>query len=102
MIEKENIIGSSLNDIIVWSKQNSLSTNVLKTKYIIFSKKRLSSIHKLNTHQSTIVTNDKLLQRVNNVRILGLNFDEHFTWDSHLNNISSCYGKLSVLKKLKN
>ena len=49
IIKKENIIGSSLNDITVWSKQNSLSTNVFLKKYIIHSKKLslIKKFHKL-------------------------------------------------------
>ena len=45
----------------------------------------------------------KLLDLESNPRLLGIYLDEHLDWSNHLQEIiSSCYGKLSVLKKLNN
>ena len=46
---------------------------------------------------------EKLLDLESNPRLLGIYLDENLDWSNHLQEIiSSCYGKLSVLKKLKN
>ena len=46
---------------------------------------------------------EKLLDLESNPRLLGIYSDRHLDWSNHLQEIiSSCYGKLSVLKKLKN
>ena len=46
---------------------------------------------------------EKLLNLEDNPRLLGIYLDKHLNWSNHLQEvISSCYGKLLVLKKLKN
>ena len=46
---------------------------------------------------------EKLLDLESNPRLRGIYLEEHLDWSNHLQEIiSSCYGKLSVLKKLKN
>ena len=93
----------TLNSLCTWAKENCLSLNALKTKYMIISTKKLSLNHNLHQLNVPLQIDNKNLNKVSNTSLLGTVIDENLTWGYHVNNVlSSCYGKLSVLRKLKN
>ena len=99
----ETDINNHLKLLSTWSSTNSLAANSIKTKYIICSSTRLSKLHNVQSHKSNIVFNDVQIEREKSVKLLGVKIDEHLTWQNQLNDvISSCYGSLSTLRKLKN
>ena len=50
-----------------------------------------------------VKVNDSLLEKVSDCKLLGVNFDCNLKWNVHITEVvSSVYGKLSALKKLKN
>ena len=54
--------------------------------------------HRLNMIQQT---EEKHLERVHSIKLLGVQFDD-LTWNEHITkSLASCYGTLSVPKKLK-
>lgn len=98
----ETDINNYLNSLSSWSTKNSLAANSIKTKYMICSTSRLSKLHGIETHQSNITFTDIPLEREKSTKLLGIQIDEHLTWQYQLNNVlSSCYGSLSTLRKLK-
>ena len=50
-----------------------------------------------------VKVNDSLLEKVSDCKLPGVNFDCNLKWNVHITEVvSSVYGKLSALKKLKN
>lgn len=94
-----------LDNLCDWSSNNNLAFNQGKTKIMLFSGSRMSQTHKLDddTHVTFNIKHcDKLIERVASYKLLGVHFDEHLAWDTHLNQLlKSTYCKLSVLRKLK-
>lgn len=62
----------------------------------------MCSKHNLNTYNPKITINRECLKLTKSHKVLGVYLNQHLKWDDHVNYItSSCYGTLSVLKKLK-
>ena len=60
-------------------------------------------MHSLQTASVNISCNGESLERVTRTKMLGVHMYEHLTWDVHINELlTSCYGALAVLKKLRN
>ncbi|CAG4961356.1 unnamed protein product [Colias eurytheme] len=75
-----------LSRISVWSESNCLSLNSSKTKYMI-----IGSTHQINSilaQQPTIFLNGDPIERVTEVRNLGVVFDEGLRFHKHILNIS--------------
>ncbi|XP_057296305.1 uncharacterized protein LOC130625270 [Hydractinia symbiolongicarpus] len=94
-----------LDNLCDWSFNNNLAFNQGKTKIMLFSGSRMSQTHKLDddTHVTFNIKHcGKLIERVASYKLLGVHFDEHLAWDTHLKQLlKSTYCKLSVLRKLK-
>ena len=71
-----HVINNALCNISV----NKLSLNVIKTKYIIFSSRKKK--HKLDSPE--IYINGSEVEKVEEFNFLGITFDEHMTWASHI------------------
>ena len=96
-------LNQSLADVKKWSEENNLSVNALKTKFITFSTSQLSKRHDLEQRAYNVEFAGKKLERVDNTRLLGIQLDSHLKWNQHVKQLlASVYGKLTVLKKLKN
>ena len=94
---------SSLNNLDQWANENNLTTDVIKTKCMLFSTKRMSTLHQLPEKNLNVTLASKTLKRVSETKLLGIHFDEHLTWNKHIKTvISSCHYTLSTLHKLKN
>ena len=98
-----NKLNDSLTKLETWSNYHSLAVNAIKSKYFICLSKQLHNRHHLSNISVSLSMGEKLLDKESNPRLLGIYLDKHLDWSNHLQEIiSSCYGKLSVLKKLKN
>ena len=53
---------SSLNNLDQWAYENNLTTNVIKTKYIFFSTKRMSTLHQLPEKNLNVTLANKNLK----------------------------------------
>ena len=94
---------SSLNNLDQWANENNLTTDVIKTKCMLFSTKRMSTLHQLPEKNLNVTLASKTLKRVSETKLLGIHFDEHLTWNKHIKSvISSCHYILSTLRKSKN
>lgn len=78
-----NLINQDIKSIVEWSEHNFLSLNVTKTKAIIIKNTMLDVV---DLHDILVGT-DKICY-TNNVRNLGLYFDNSLAWSSHINYLS--------------
>ena len=70
---------------------------------MLFSTKRMSTLHLLPEKNLNVTLANKTLERVSETKLLGIHFDEHLTWNKHIKSvISSCHYILSTLRKSKN
>ena len=96
-----------VNDAIVrlvdYSQCCNLALNSSKTDLMLFSTSQMARAHDLGDRTFSIKCGDKLLHRIRCKNLLGVRLNEHLSWSSHIDSLlTSCYGILAVLKKLKN
>ena len=79
-----------------------LSTQCTKTKWMLVSTRQMSRVYHLHNFKEQVSCNNTQLERVAKTKLLGLLVDEHLSLDEHVSSsLSSCYGVLSILRKLK-
>ena len=76
-------INEDLNKITQWFKNNSLSLNIDKTNYILF--RNINSNPRFN---GNIYMDNKIIQKVSQVKFLGVYIDEYLNWNSHVQKLS--------------
>ncbi|XP_057290201.1 uncharacterized protein LOC130612880 [Hydractinia symbiolongicarpus] len=80
IVNTEISIKDTLNELDKWAEENSLAANAFDDQAREYS-----------------------LNRVGTCSLLGLTIDEHFKWNAQIDKtLKKCYGKISVLRKLKN
>lgn len=63
----------------------------------------MSCYHSLKVRDLPIVCGDSALKRISCTKLLGVHMDQHLSWNTHVDSLlSSSYGTLSVLRRLKN
>ena len=63
----------------------------------------LIKLHATKLADIQIKLGEKVLEKVYDPCLLGVKLDQNLKWDNHIKYVlSSCYGKLTVLRKLKN
>ena len=73
--------------------------NVKKTKVFLFSTSQMSQRHNLQNAMVEIFNKEQPMERIFEVKVLGMTFNQHLTWRSHINaTTQSCY---SILKSLR-
>ena len=99
----QSLLNNSLRKVNEWSDQNSLAANAIKTKYLLCASKRLYDYHNVKEKEISLILGSTELQLDKEPRYLGIYFDQHLDWEKHVKHVlSTCYGKLSVLRKMKN
>ena len=89
-------VNIQLNKLYQWLADNSLTMNIEKTKYMIFSPKNNIVIH------NSLKINDIELERVTYTKFLGVIVDQNLTWKEHVNLISKKINSgLFVLNRIK-
>jgi len=62
----------------------------------------MAQYHSLEERNLPIACDDTLLKRISGTKLLGVCVDQHLTWKTHVDSaLSSSYGTLSVLRRLK-
>ena len=90
------IINIELKNIHTWLMDNKLSLNIDKTKYMIFHHREK------NIPDLEIKIENLEIKRVECFNFLGLNIDQHVTWQNQLKNISTKISRsIGILNKLK-
>lgn len=86
-----------------WASNNNLALNREKTKFMVLSTQEMARKHGLKDIELEIHTKGKKMERTETCKLLGVTINEHLKLENHVKTItSSCYGALSILKKLKN
>ena len=78
--ELTSTANTQLENVNNWLIANKLSLNITKTNYIIFQTSR----YKQSTKQLNIILNNHALQRVPDMKFLGVVIHEHFLWKPHM------------------
>ena len=85
-----------------YSSDSNLALNEHKTKWMLLSTKQMARVHSLQTASINISCNGESLERVTSNKLLGVHMQDHLTWNIHINElVTSSYGALAVLKKLR-
>ena len=93
----------SIEQLGMWASNNNLALNREKTKLMVLSTQEMSRRHGLEDIELDIHIKGKKMERTETCKLLGVTINEHLKWENHVKIItSSCYGTLSILRKLKN
>ena len=85
----------ALSLIYEWLEANKLTLNATKTRYIIFGKTQQIE----NKVDLNLAVGNKKMERVSNIKYLGLILDEHLTFKDHIKYIyHKSSNKLSILR----
>ena len=84
-----------ISNIRRWASENKMSINFNKTKEIVFRRPC--------PRQSLCLPNLTDIERVNNVKMLGVNITDNLKMDAHVKTIlSACSQRLYLIKQIKN
>ena len=91
-------INNHISKVYDWLAVNKLSLNVKKTKYIVF--------HAINKNIEGVIPelsiNGQIIERVQNFNFLGIFFNAHMFWKTHIDIVANKLIKFSgILNKLK-
>ena len=87
-----------LTNISKWFIANRLSLNIEKTKFIIFRSK-----YKALPFEPIIKINNKIIDRVPDIKFLGVFIDEFLNWKMHINKKTNIIVKnLGMMNRIKN
>ena len=92
----QTTVNNEINKINTWLKTNKLSANYSKTNYIIFNNK------KKDNYKFNITMEHHQLQRVSEIKYLGVIVDEKLNWQRHIELIKTKISRASyILSKLR-
>lgn len=90
-----SLLNHELSKVSTWLQSNKLSLNIEKTKYLVFAGKK-----QVNDIQVKIC--NKIIQRTNDIRYLGIHIDNMLNWNVHISHIHIKLSKsLGILHKIK-
>ena len=75
-------VNTDLENLNEWIRSNSLTLNADKTKHILFHCKQ-----KTCNYNGALSINQTAIERVKNIKFLGVTIDERLEWDLHVKNI---------------
>ena len=95
LTELESTINRELININNWRISNKLSVNFTKSNFMLFSKTKKS----LNL---TVTMDGNTLERVNNVKYLGITLNDKLKWNNHIQNLTNKLSKsLYIITKIR-
>ena len=91
-----------MNKVNTWSEEKYLCLNSKKTKAILFSTPHMSKRHNLESTVVEIRNNGEPIERIADMKVLGVRFNQHLTWRNHINaTTQSCYLTLKSLRRFR-
>ena len=101
--ECERKLNKTMSSLDRWASESNLALNSKKTKQLLVTTPQMSRVHKLDSVTPSVKVNGVALERVKEFKLLGIWITENLKWTCHIKKlVSSCYGILSTLRKLKN
>ena len=98
MVDLESKINTDLESLSHWLRNNLLTLNNDKTKFMIFSNKKQTQSHP----NVTITVQSKKIEREGSIQYLGINLSEDFSWHEHMDNLIKKVNKrIGVLRRIK-
>ena len=95
----EKRVNNELNKINVWLRNNKISLNISKTNYVLID----NCINALTKKHFEIKLQQNVLNRVENVKYLGMLIDDGLNWDPHIKQLSLQLSKSSaIIYRLRN
>ena len=95
--EIQNVINSELKNLNSWLIANRLSLNITKTEFMIIGSRQRMNIN-ATQNDIDIRIRDRVINRADVVKSLGMHIDRHLSWSEHihkiLKKISSAIGAL--------
>ena len=96
-------INRTITSLREYSESYNLALNPSKTNWMLISTPQMARYHSLEERKLPIACGDTSLKRISCTKLLGVYMDQHLTWKTHVDHVlSSSYGTLSVLRRLKN
>ena len=91
-------VNKEISNVSLWFKANKLSLNHSKTNYIIFRTRKRG----VPTNLPEILIDDVIINKVDNVKFLGVTINEYLDWSTHTSVISKSVARsVGILSKLK-
>ena len=92
-----------------YSESSNLALNCSKTKWMLISTPstlstpQMARVHNLDVCSVPVACREILLERITRTKLLGVQLDQNLKWNEHVKSLlTSCYGTLSILRKLRN
>ena len=86
-----------------WASESNLLMNGNKTKQMLLTTSQMSKAHNLGEFTPTLSVGGKAVEKVKTFKLLGTWINENLKWSDHVKHVlSSCYGVLSTLRKIRN
>ena len=96
-------MNTTLEKISSWSSENSLAINQGKTKYMFLGTNQLLQRHEEKLRSEELHMGQTKIEETKTTKLLGVEFDPNLKWNIHVSKLlSSCYAKLTTLRKIKN
>ena len=91
------VLNLELENVNSWLKANKLTVNLKKTHYIMFHRTRIKN----NTNKEICFCNEKI-ERLNNIKFLGIIIDCKLNWAEHIRYIKNKIAKsLGIIFKIR-
>ena len=86
-----------------YSESSNLALNCSKTKWMLISTPQMAHVHNLDVCSVPVACREISLERITCTKLLGVQLDHNLKWNDHVKSLlTSCYGTLSILRKLRN
>ena len=91
-------VNREISNVSLWFKVNKLSLNLSKTNYIIFRTRK----RRVPANLPEILIDDAIINKVDNVKFLGVTINEYLDWSTHISVYSKSVARsVGILSKLK-
>lgn len=84
---------NDIDKLLRWTTNNKLKMNELKTKWMIFTTKNKN----INLHNFEIIIDKHKLERVKEIKYLGLWIDDMLTWSNHISTVRDRIRKINFI-----
>ena len=85
-----------------WSSSSNLVFNEKKTKSMYFCSNHIQRTHNFTKEQFQISCEGKIIEQVDEMKVLGIIFDKQLTWKPHISKvIQDCFSTLRTMKLLR-